>query len=219
MKTICRTVGALVRESRTRFSWIVAALAIVFAVGQGCQTLRELAALRFVDFAIDGVSNARLAGVDVERIRSYQDLTATDVARLGSALARQELPFAFNLHVAAKNPAENNVQARLVRMDWTLLLEDRETVSGILDQNFVIPPGEVTDIPVRVELDLVEFFDKNLQDLVELALSVSGRGGEPKNVKLRAVPTVDTPVGPIEYPQPITIVSRDLGGSGMTSNR
>ena len=219
MKTICRTVGAALTGSMGRFRWIVAALALAFMAGQGCQTLRELAALRFVDFAIDGVSNARLAGVEVNRIRSYRDLTPTEMARLGSALARRELPFEFSLHVAARNPAENNVQARLVRMDWTLLLEDRETISGVLDQAYVIPPGGITDIPVQIELDLVKFFDRNLQDLVELALSVSGSGGEPKNVKLRALPTVDTPIGAIEYPQPITIVSRDLGGQGATTNR
>jgi hypothetical protein len=96
-------------------------------------------------------------------------------------------------------------------MDWTLFLEDRETISGILDQNLVFPPGQTTTFPVTIEVDLVDFFDRNLRDLVELALSVSGQGGEPKNVSLRAIPTIDTPLGEMEYPRPITIVSRDLG--------
>jgi hypothetical protein len=178
---------------------------------QGCQTLREIAALRLVDFAIDNVTDARLAGVQIERLRSYEDLSTTDIFQLGRAVAGQELPFRFNLNIAARNPDENDVQARLVRMDWTLFLEDRETISGILDQNLVFPPGQTTIFPVTIEVDLVDFFDRNLRDLVELALSVSGQGGEPKNVSLRAIPTIDTPLGEMEYPRPITIVSRDLG--------
>jgi hypothetical protein len=178
---------------------------------QGCQTLREIAALRLVDFAIDNVTDARLAGVQIERLRSYEDLSTTDIFQLGRAVASQELPFRFSLNIAARNPDENQVQARLVKMDWTLFLEDRETISGILDQNLVFPPGQTTTFPVTIEVDLVDFFDRNLRDLVELALSVSGQGGEPKNVSLRAIPTIDTPLGEMEYPRPITIVSRDLG--------
>lgn len=189
---------------------------------QGCQTLREIAALRLVDFAIDNVTDARLAGVEVQRIRSYQDLSTTDIYRLGRALANQQMPFEFRLNIAAHNPEENQVQARLVRMAWTLFLEDRETISGVIDEERVLPSGTTTNIPVRIELDLVEFFDRNLEDLVELALAASGQEGEPTNVSLRATPTIDTPIGPMEYPRPITVVSRDIGerrvSSGTESN-
>ncbi len=192
---------------------LAAAILCVGTAGvlQGCQSLRELAALRMVEFALDRVDETELAGVDVQRIRSYQDLRARDVVRIGAAVAAGELPLSFDLFVAARNPEDNAVQARMVRMAWTLLLEDRETVSGVIDEAFVLPPGEVRHIPVGIELDLVDFFDRNAQDMVELALSVVGQGGEPKNVKLEAVPTIDTPLGAIDYPEPITIVSRDLG--------
>ncbi len=197
---------------------LVTLLVIVPSVAmQGCQTLREIAALRLVDFAIDNVTDARLAGVEIQRIRSYEDLSATDVFRLGRAVANQELPFQFRLNIAARNPEENQVQARLVRMAWALFLEDRETISGVIDQDYVLPPGLTTTIPLTIEVDLVDFFDRNLEDLVELALAVSGQGGEPKNVALRATPTIDTPIGAMEYPQPITIVSRDVGERRVTS--
>lgn len=199
MKTIYRTVA-------------IAILVIVPAtVLQGCQTLRELRALRLVDFAIDNVTDARLAGVEVQRLRSYEDLSATDVLRLSRALASQELPFRFRLNIAARNPDDNQVQARLVRMAWTLFLDDRETIAGTLEESYVIPAGQTTTIPMTIEVDLVDFFDRNLEDLVNLALSASGQGGNPTNIKLRATPTIDTPFGQMEYPQPITIVSRDVG--------
>jgi len=183
----------------------------ILFIGAGCQTLREIAALRSVAFAIDRVADARLAGVDVQRLRSYEDLSLTDIARLSQAVLRKELPFAFALHLRAENPADNSVSARMVQMDWTLLLDDRETISGVFDQTIVLPPGEPTDVSIPITLNLVSFFEDGARDLVELALAVAGQGGAPKRIKLQATPTIETPIGPIRYPQPIIIVNQQVG--------
>ncbi|PQJ33448.1 hypothetical protein BSZ35_01520 [Salinibacter sp. 10B] len=175
-----------------------------------CQTLRQLRSLKDVKFRIDRATDARLAGVELRKVESYNDLGATDIARLTSALSQGELPFSFTLHVEATNPETNQVSARLTQMDWTLLLNDQETVTGTFDQEIELPPGTPTDVPVGVELDLARFFNDNLQGFIDLASSVGG-DGPPTNVKLRVQPTVRTALGPIEYPNPITVVSRDVG--------
>jgi hypothetical protein len=187
-------------------------LAALTALLAGCATLQQIAALRHVDFAIDRASGARLAGIELSRVRSYNDLTPAQVASLGVSLARRELPLAFQLHLRAENPAENSVTARLLEMDWWLLIDNRETVSGTLVRSFELPPGQPRDIPLEIRLDLLEFFDDQARDMVELALAVAGAGGAPKRVAVRASPTIDTAIGPIRYPQPITIVSREVGG-------
>jgi hypothetical protein len=175
-----------------------------------CQTLRELRSLKDVEFRIDRATNARLAGVNLSQMDSYSDLGGTDVARLASALSQGELPLSFTLHVQATNPETNKVSARLTQMEWTLLLNEQETVAGTFDREVELPPGTPTDVPVDIQLDLARFFDENLQGLVDLASSVGGEG-PPTNVKLRVQPTVRTSIGPIEYPEPITVVSRDVG--------
>ena len=181
-------------------------------IAGGCAFLRQVAALRQVEFAIDRVSSARLAGVAIDRIRNYQDLSALDIARIGSALVAGNVPMDFELHLSALNPADNSVPARLLQMEWTLLLEDRETVSGRLDREFVFEPGVSTDLPIFIGLYLADFFQSNARDLIELALAVSGAGGAPKRIALRATPTIQTSIGPIRYPQPITIASKQVGG-------
>ena len=177
----------------------------------GCSTIREVTNLRNVQFGIDALTDLRVAGVEARELRSYDDLSALDIVRIGAAVSRRELPVSFVLDVLADNPAENGVQARMVQMDWTLLLQDRETISGLFEEEVVIPAGEVRRIPIRIELDLVQFFEGNARDLVEIALSLAGEGGEAKNVKLRAVPTIQTMLGPVRYPEPITIVSTTIG--------
>jgi len=177
----------------------------------GCATLQQFAALRNVDFSLDRISNPRLAGVNLSQVRSYGDLAFADAARLALAVTQKDLPLDFQLHLRAENPAENATDARLLRMDWTLLLQDRETLSGVFEEEILLPPGQPRDVPIRISLNLVDFFEGSAQDLLELALALAGQGGVPKEVALRASPVVETPLGPIRYPSPITILSREVG--------
>jgi hypothetical protein len=118
----------------------------------------------------------------------------------------------FTVHLTAVNPEDNSVDARLVRMDWTLLLQDRETLSGTFADETLLRRGQPTDVPIDVSLDLLDFFQGSAPDLFDLALSIADPNAPPTEVALRATPTVDTALGPIRYPRPITIVSRDVGG-------
>jgi hypothetical protein len=193
---IHRAVGALV-------------LALVLS---SCATLQQIAALRDVDFSVYRLSGVRLAGVDLARVRSYSQLSVTEAARLASAVSQRTLPMDFTVHLTAVNPEDNSVDARLVRMDWTLLLQDRETLSGTFADETILRRGQPTDVPIDVSLDLLDFFQGSAQDLFDLALSIADPNAPPTEVALRATPTVDTALGPIRYPRPITIVSRNVGG-------
>ncbi len=183
----------------------------MISLSSGCSTLKDLASLRDVAFRLDSVSAISLAGVKIDRSMNYEDFGVLDLARLGREVARNKMPLSFMLNVGATNPNDNSVEARLVKLDWTLLLEDRETISGVFEDDIVLPSGQEQLIPFAIEVDLIEFFGNNLRDLAELALSLSDQGGKPKNIKLRATPTISTPIGPIRYPEPILIVNNTVG--------
>lgn len=185
--------------------------AVLAGTAASCATLQQFAALRSVDFHLDRVADVQVAGIDASRVASYSDLSLADAARVGAAITRRELPLAFRLLVRAENPADNPVTARLMRMQWTLLLDDTETISGLVEQELELPPGQPRDFPVDISLDLFDFFERSGPDLFNLALNLMGVGEEPSRVALRAVPTVNTAIGPISYPQPITIVDRRVG--------
>lgn len=194
---------------RFQVLFLMSALLVVVS---GCATLQQFAALGKVDFSLDRVSDLRLAGIDLSGVNSYSDIGFTEAAALALAVTQKRLPLDLQVHVMAENPADNNVDARLMRMDWTLLLQGRETLAGVLENETLLSPGQPTDIPITISLNLVEFFEGSAQDLLELALSLAGQGGEPKDIALRATPTVNTPLGPIRYPQPITILKKEVGG-------
>jgi len=178
---------------------------VILLLTAGCATLQQIANLSRVDFRLGDLSGLRLAGVDLSDVRSIDDLNVLEVGRITLAVARNELPIEFELGVEASNPVGDGGDARLTALDWTLLLEGRETISGALDREYLIPAGTSTRIPVTIGFDLIEFVDGNATDLVELALSLANAGGSPKKVALRAIPTIDTPLGPVRYPDPIVI--------------
>ena len=189
------------------------ALAAAVALGlAACATARGLFALRQVDFTVDRVASVRLAGVSLDRVRSPSDVGLLDAGRIAAAVARRQIPLEFDLHLTGRNPAENRTTARLTRLRWTLDLNGRETVSGSLDTTYTFAPGAETDVSVPIQLDLARFFQEGASDALDLALGLAGLGSRPTEVALRAVPTIETPLGPIQYPGTITIVRRTVGG-------
>jgi hypothetical protein len=188
----------------------LAALATALA---GCVTVSRLTALRRVDFSIAGVQDGRIAGVELRRIASYRDLGALDIGRIALAVSRRDVPLDITVMIRADNPADNRTAATMVKLAWTLLLDDKETVSGVLDTVVTMPPGQTAYIPVPMRVNLRQFFDGPTESLVNLAASVAGLSAHPTRIAVRAVPTINTPLGPITYPSPITIVSRTVGGS------
>jgi hypothetical protein len=177
-----------------------------------CATLQQIAALRQVAFSLGAVRDGRLAGIPLDRIASYQDLTAVEIGRLALALARNDVPFSFLVDLRAENPADNRATATMVRLAWSLYLDDKETIHGVLDTSYRLPPGQPVIIPLQMTLNLREFFAGPAESLVNLAAGLAGLRADPTRITLRAVPSIDTPLGPIAYPSPITIVSRTVGG-------
>ncbi len=191
------------RRFRSRIP-LIAALCVIGALS-GCATLSQLAALRSVAFTLDRVDQVRVAGVRIDDKRSYSDLSAIETARIAAAIALRKVPLDLVVHVRAENPRDNSVAARLVDLDWTLFLENRETVSGKLAGTQLLPPGEPVDIPIAAQLDLLQFFRGSGRELVELALGIAGYGSATTEVRLEALPTIQTSIGPIRYPGRIVI--------------
>lgn len=202
----------MIRTPRGARAWHAIVVAATLAGIAGCATARQYLALRQVEFHVDRASDVRLAGIALDRVRSFDDLSIQDGARLGAALVSQRLPLVFELHIIGENPPTNRVTARLMRMDWTLLLNGTETISGSLDTVYTFPPGGVTDVVVPIRLDVLRFFRLNGRDAFELARGLAGAGGRPTEITLRATPTIETPIGAITYPGAITIARRSIGG-------
>ena len=195
--------------SRTRFRTHVSPIhviaTLVLATVLGCSSTKELVALRRVEFRFDGISDSRLAGIPLHRVHSYSDLGGLDLARLGVAIVREDVPIDLTVHIEGRNPESNKVTARMVAMGWAYLVDDREVVSGRLSRVTAFPPGEPRDVPLLVTFNLMDMFGDRRRDLVEVALALAGQRSSVHRVALRLMPGIETRDGRIRYPVPITL--------------
>lgn len=189
-----------------------------------CSSIRDitnsLTSLQKMQFKLAGVTGMRVAGVDIAKLSSPSSLSIADGLALTQAFARKSLPTTFVLGVDAKNPNTGTTSAKSVPLtlndlQWRLLIDDKPTISGGLDRPVDVPGnGKTAQIPLAMNLDLYSFFaDKGYDGILNLALALGGQSGSAARVKLDAMPSVGTPLGPITYPNRITIVNTEFRGS------
>jgi hypothetical protein len=190
--------------SRSKRIVTVFALAGLAATLSGCGSSHPpLAALSRLRFEFTGVSNVRLVGIPIDASTRYRSIGMLDLARLGAAIAANQVPLEFTAHLDATNPPENPVTARIVGLDWSLFIEDRHALDGGLGAPVAIASGATGDIPLAVRLDLAQMGNGTGRDLFDLAIAIAGQGTVRKDVRLELHPVIETPLGPIRYPYPI----------------
>ena len=201
------------RDIERRRSVRLGAALVIASAAAGCSTLRGVEALREVDFTLDRVADVRLAGVAVRDVHSVDDLDTTQGAQLAAAAQMGDQPLDCIVVLRATNPPSNAVTAELMRMDWTLLLDGRKAAAGRMDRRYSIAPGETQDIAVPVAVNLGDLLRHHGPRLLRLALALAGEGSSPVDVTLRVVPLIDTPLGTMRSPIPITIMRKTIGAA------
>ena len=186
-----------------------------------CAALDEMASalanLQRLKFKLSGVREFRLLGIDLGGKTRLSDFSAGDALRLAESFRVKKLPVEFVLDVLAVNPNDGTGGSRrttstLTGLECRLLIDGQPTVTGNIDQPFEVPgTGQESVVPIRLSLDLFEFFaGKQYDDVLNLALALGGKARTPARLSLDAQPTVSTPLGPIAYPGRITIVSTEF---------
>jgi hypothetical protein len=205
---------------RPRTCFVFLALAGVLVLSS-CAALDEMASalanLQRLKFRLSGIHDFRLLGIDIRSKTRLSDFNAGDALRLAESFRAKKLPVTFVVDVLAVNPNDGTggttkTTSTMTSLECRLLIDDHPTVTGNIDQPVEIPgTGQGSVIPVRLSLDLLEFFgNRSYNDLLNLALALGGKSGDLTRVALDAQPTVSTPLGPITYPGRITIVSAEL---------
>lgn len=201
---------------------LLIAVAFVFSVSifQSCNVIKDigntLANVSKLQFKLDNVTNFRLVGIDLSNKRSVTDFNISDGLKLTNAFATKKFPADFVVNLNALNPNDGtaNTQktnATIASLDYRLYLDDVQTISGDIQSPISVPgTGQSVNIPLSMSLDLMQFFgNRGYESLMNLALALGGVNGSAAKVKLDIKPTVNTAIGPISYPNRLTIVDKE----------
>lgn len=185
--------------------------------GIQCSVYETLTNVSRLKFKVGAVNGFQINGVSFSGKSKLADFNALDAIKLTAAFTQGSLPASFVLNVDAKNPNDGTggykkSDATIQNFKWRLFLDDKETISGELDEPLVVPgTGEVTTIPLRINLDLMKFFkDKGYDSIINLALALGGVQGSSSRVTLYATPTVSSPLGNITYPGELKLVDTEF---------
>ncbi|MCU0353441.1 MAG: hypothetical protein MUD08_06830 [Cytophagales bacterium] len=171
-----------------------------------CQQLKQMANFTKCQFRMNSVQNTTLAGVNVQQIQSLSDLNLLQAGKLTAAYASGSMPITMTINVDAQNP--NDATAAMNRMDWILLIEGKELVTGTLNERVSIAPsGGTAVIPVRISADLRKIMAKNsTEENINLGLGLAGANGRPSpKLSLKIKPSIMIGSLTVPYPGYITL--------------
>ena len=180
---------------------------LAFASCSVVKQIQQVTSFAKCEFKLNDVQDVRLAGVLVQNKNGSSDLNIGDGIRLTAALTSGgPLPLTFNLNVEAHNPNEQT--AGLNRLEWILLIDDIEMVSGVNEMPVTIPAQGSVVIPLTMNIDLRKALSgKSGQSLLNFGFNLAGANGVPTRIKLKAKPTILIGKLPVAYPGYITITS------------
>jgi hypothetical protein len=181
-------------------------IAILLLLMVSCAQIAELTSLLNCEFRLSSATNIKMAGIDVQNIKSYTDLKLSDGAKLISAVASGTLPLILTLNVEAKNP--NAQKAALNKLDWILLIDNIEMTKGTTESRIEIPPNGTGIFPIQATTDLAKVLTgQSAKSIVNFGLNLAGIGSRPTRITLKAKPTIMVGSSPIVYPGYINIKS------------
>ena len=152
-----------------------------------CDVLKDIngmANFARCDFRLNSIENIRLAGVNVQKVKSINELTVFDIANITLALGNNSLPLEFTLNIDVKNP--NNQQAVMNGMDWILLIDNIEMTRGRMDRRIeVMPNNQIATMPLQLGVDLKKILTgKSLDAIKNFGLNLAGTGNKPTRIAL-----------------------------------
>jgi len=182
-----------------------------------CSVYETIVNLSRLKFKLGDVNNFTISGINLSDKKDFKDFDPLELLNLTQAISSGKLPASFTLNVEAKNPNDGTggypkTDATLKAFPWKLNIDQTETISGNIGSPVSVPgTGEVTNIPLEMNIDLIQFFgNKGLENLVNLALALGGQEGSASRLTLFATPTVSSPLGDIKYPGELKIVDQSF---------
>jgi len=167
--------------------------------------LNEIKTFAKCDFRLYTIEDIKLAGVDIQQYKSYNEMNLLDIAVIGSSASKGILPLTFTLNVQVKNP--NSTPAAINKMDWILFIDDIEILDGISNQRMEIPAnGRISNLPLQINADLMKVLTKeSVEAISNFAFNLSGQGKRPSNITLKIKPSIMVGNTPVNYPGYISV--------------
>lgn len=180
------------------------------------QILNTISNLKNIQFSLKDIESVELAGVNISRKSSLNDLSTSNILKLTAAAASKNMPITFKLFIEAKNPNStasgnsNSSAATITDFPFSLFIDGTRTVSGNISSDIKVPEAGTTVFPVSIGFEMFEMFNSGgYEKMAKMAMNLSGFKTDETNLKVVANPKITTSLGPLN-PGEITILNKKL---------
>ncbi|MBX0332499.1 hypothetical protein K3G39_04535 [Pontibacter sp. HSC-14F20] len=167
-----------------------------------CGTKSDVDAFKEARYSLSGINEVKLNGVNVLNKKRPEDFSFSEAALLLSAFSDNDLSAYSSLGLNVELDEANQDRSMTVtKLKWQLLLDGKQTLSGIVDEPVELRHG-LNTINVRTPIQIVEENGRpSLNNLLRLVTMLSENNGNSRpDVVLQIKPTIQTSVGPVEVP-------------------
>lgn len=174
-------------------------IAGLLALGS-CKALMSYTNILKCDFRMESLKNPTVAGINVNSLKSFSDLSFLQAGKITTAYLGGNVPLVFTLNMEAKNP--NTTEARMAQFDWIVKIDEVQIASGTNQSEYVIPANDGRKIiPLRISVNLLDVINKESKDtLINFGLNLADASDKPTRVSLQVRPTVNVGSVPVTYP-------------------
>ena len=190
---------------------------LMLLANSGCSVYETMVNISRLKFKLGDINNFYISGINISNKTKLEEINPIELLKLSSDFASGKLPVSFTLNVEAKNPNDGTggypkTDATLKSFPWRLEIDGNETIAGNIGSPVSVPgTGELTNIPINLNLDLLEFFSsQGYESLINLVFILGGKEGSASRLTLIATPTVTSPIGDIKYPGELKIVDQSF---------
>ena len=188
-------------RKKTKLQGIVLLLGMaLFAFS--CSTKNDVEAFTEAKYRLAGINEVKLNGVNLLDKKRPEDFSWGEAALLFSAFSDNNLLAysSLGLNVELGEGSEDRSMT-VTKLKWQLLLDGKQTLSGIVDEPVELRHGLNTinvSSPIKITEENGQPGYNNLLRLVTL-LSKTDGSSRP-DIVLQIKPTIQTSVGPVEVP-------------------
>lgn len=166
----------------------------------GCAALQLMQNFLKCEFRLAQVGKVQALGIDMTGKRGFSDFNLLDAGKVIQSLSGNQFLLNFVANVEARNP--NGEPAGMNRMDWILVIDNKEVLNGTLNEKVSVPANNGTAmIPVNLSVDLKKIFaNQGRDETLSLAFDLAGKGNDSNRIMLRIKPYINVGGAEIAYP-------------------
>ncbi|MFW5851615.1 MAG: hypothetical protein ACOCWB_05280 [Bacteroidota bacterium] len=178
-------------------------LCVILISSFSCRSIKETQTLKNCSYSFLSISNVRVNNVSIDNKQSLRDLQTTETLKISQAIMARKIPVDLTAHISVHNP--NLRTATLHKINWKLLLKDKEVADGVVIESYSIKPNETIEIPIAISSDIgsvLKIF--SVKELMNMLFNLSS-ASIPEEAQLKIKPSIAIGRKTIQSPAYFTV--------------